>query len=131
MSEKIEEKFGQMAKEEKRGRPRKEVSYIEPLKITEVTLESGEKFLIGQLQAKFNALIIDMLNSLEKFTGFKAVNFLLLDKLYKLAKTEKIGDTEGRIYALELLINLYKTNDENRRNRINEIIAEYVKGLKI
>jgi hypothetical protein len=130
MSEKIEEKFGQMVKAEKRGRPEK-VDYIEPLKITEVTLESGEKLLIGQLQAKFNALIIDMLNSLEKFTGFKAVNFLLLDKLYKLAKTEKIGDVEGRIYALELLLKLYKTNDENRRNMINEIIAEYIKGLKI
>jgi hypothetical protein len=127
------EKVATLVKEEipkKRGRPKKEEISINP-EIKEITLESAEYQLNAQLKGLLVPVIDELLGSLAKATSFKAVNFLVLDKLYRMAKTEKIGETEGKIYVLELLIKLHKTNDENRRNLINDMLAEYIKGARI
>jgi hypothetical protein len=126
------EKVATLVKEEtkKRGRPRKEEISINP-EIKEITLESAEYQLNAQLKGMLVPVIDELLGSLAKATSFKAVNFLVLDKLYRMTKTEKIGETEGKIYVLDWLIKFYNTNEENRRNMINGILAEYIKGVQI
>jgi hypothetical protein len=127
------EKVATLIKEEipkKRGRPKKEEISINP-EIKEITLESAEYQLNAQLKGMLVPVIDELLGSLAKATGFKAVNFLVLDKLYRMAKTEKIGETEGKIYVLDWLIKFYNTNEENRRSLVNNILAEYIKGAQI
>ena len=132
MGEKIVEKVATLVKEgtKKRGGPKKEETSINP-EIKEITLESAEYKLNLQLKEILVPVIDELLGSLAKATSFKAVNFLVLDKLYRMAKTEKIGETEGKIYVLDWLIKFYNTNDENRRSLINGILAEYIEGMKI
>jgi hypothetical protein len=126
------EKVATQVKEEtkKRGRPRKEEISINP-EIKEITLESAEYQLNAQLKGILVPVIDELLGSLAKATSFKAVNFLVLDKLYRMAKTEKIGETEGKIYVLDWLIKFYNTNNENKRSLVNNILAEYIKEARI
>jgi hypothetical protein len=114
-------------KERKRGRPPKPKEETKQEVKEQFDLKTVSENLRMQLKETFSKIVADLVDSLANFIPTPAVQLLVFDKFLKLTKTPNIGEVEGKIYALDLLIKFSKTSNEMKHKIINDILAEYLK----
>jgi hypothetical protein len=114
-------------KERKRGRPPKAKEETKQEVKEQFDLKTVSENLRMQLKETFNKVVVDLVDSLANFIPTPAVQLLVFDKFLRIINTPNIGEVEGKIYALDLLIKFSKTSNEMKHKIINDILAEYLK----
>jgi len=114
-------------KERKRGRPPKTKEETKQEVKEQFDLRTVSENLRMQLKETFNKVVVDLVDSLANFIPTPAVQLLVFDKFLRMINTPNIGEVEGKIYALDLLIKFSKTSNEMKHKIINDILAEYLK----